>query len=348
MEEWKTIAGNSLTDPGEIARFFSLDAGSVGTITRHYPARINPYVLGLIENRDGSFYLQVVPDLQELSPVNQACPEDPIGEDLYSPVSNVTHRYPDRVLFLISQVCPVFCRFCTRKRKMGRGLHVDARTVEQGIAYIRSDHRIRDVLLSGGDPLMLDDAVLGPILEGLREIPHVEIIRIGTRVPGTLPHRVTRELAAMLAGHHPLFLHTHFNHPGELTDLARKACAKLADAGIPMSNQSVLLKGVNDDSRTLESLFRSLLTMRIRPYYLFHVDKVRGADHFRTTITRGLEIMDTLRKKTSNMALPHYAVDLPDGKGKVILNSGTVVPDGPGRYLIRTVDGEMVPYCDPT
>jgi lysine 2,3-aminomutase len=344
---WKTIYQNSLTDPHEIARAFSLEDGTVATVIEKYPAMINPYYLSLIEQKDDSLYRQVIPDRQELSFANLSCPEDPIGEDSYSPIPNLTHRYPDRVLFLISHICPVYCRFCTRKRKVGGSLFVSEETLSRGIAYIRSDDRIRDVLLSGGDPMMLEDEDLERVLKELRGIPHVEIIRIGTRVPGALPHRITPELALTLARHHPLYIHTHFNHPREITDRVREACSVLADAGIPMSNQSVLLKGINDDPDILESLFRSLLTMRIRPYYLFHVDTVRGADHFRTTIERGLGIMDTLRSRTSNMALPHYAVDLPDGMGKVILTAGTVRPVGEGKYLITTPYGVMVPYWDP-
>jgi lysine 2,3-aminomutase len=347
VEEWKTIYKNSLTDPDEIARAFSLKAGTVGIVAKNYPAMINSYYLSLIEQKDDSLYLQVVPDGQELSSANLTCPEDPICEDSHSPVPNLTHRYPDRVLFLISPICPVYCRFCTRKRKVGGSLLVNEKTISQGIAYIRSDERIRDVLLSGGDPLMLEDEVLEGILNELRGIGHVEIIRIGTRVPGALPHRITPELARTLARHHPVYIHTHFNHPREVTCRVREACSVLADAGIPMSSQTVLLKGVNDNPDILESLFRSLLTIRIRPYYLFHVDNARGADHFRTTIVRGLELMDTLRSRTSNMALPHYAVDLPDGMGKVILTAGTVRPVGDGKYLITTPDGKTVSYSDP-
>jgi len=347
MREWKTIHQNSLTDPGEISHVFSLRTQTVGSVTATYPAMINPYYRSIIERADDPLYRQVIPDRLEISRENLNCSEDPIGEDRYSPVPNLTHRYPDRVLFLISHTCPIYCRFCTRKRKVGRGLKVDEQTIEQGLAYIRSDDRIRDVLLSGGDPLMLEDKTLECILGEVRDIPHVEIIRIGTRVPGALPHRITPALAACLSDHNPLYIHTHFNHPGEITDLSREACGILADAGIPMSNQSVLLKGINDNPETLESLFRSLLTMRIRPYYLFHVDNVRGADHFRTTIEEGLAIMDTLHRRTSSMALPRYALDLPDGGGKVNLTTGTVQSVGDGKYLIAAPEGEMVQYSDP-
>ncbi len=347
MEEWKTIHGNSLTGAGEIARVFSLKAKVVGAVTDNYPAMINPYFQSIIDKKDDPLFLQVVPSGQEITRANLNCPEDPVGEESHSPVPNLTHRYPDRVLFLISHTCPVYCRFCTRKRKVGRSLRVDARTIEQGISYIRSDDRIRDVLLSGGDPMMLEDGDLGSILGELRGIPHIEVIRIGTRVPGALPQRITPELAGTLSNHHPLYIHTHFNHPGEITDRSREACRILADAGIPMNNQTVLLKGINDSAQTLESLFRSLLTMRIRPYYLFHVDTVRGADHFRTPLHKGMDIMDDLRMRTSNMAIPQYAVDLPDGGGKVILTAGTVTPDGDGKYLIRTPEGDVVHYQDP-
>ena len=347
MEIYKKFFRESLTSPDDIARAFSLDAAAIATVVKQYPALINPYFHRIIGHKGGPIYCQVVPDPKELSAANLAFEEDPIGEDTCCPVTNLSHIYPDRVLFLISARCPVHCRFCTRKRKLGRGLVVTRETVDRGIEYISSHPEVRDVLLSGGDPLMLSDVRLNEILGRIRDIEHVEIIRIGSRVPCALPQRVTHRLAWILSRFQPLYIHTHFNHPAEITDNSTAACRILADAGIPMGNQTVLLKDINDDPDVLETLFRSLLTLRIRPYYLFQVDHVRGARHFRTPIERGLQIMDTLQQRTSPMALPRFAVDLPGARGKVLLSEGNIVKVAEGQYKITTLSGEAVPYSDP-
>ena len=315
-------------------------------VTDRYPERISEYYGQLARLAGEPIRQQVVPDLEELSVANEKLPEDPIEEDIHSPVINLSHRYPDRVLFLVSDRCPVYCRFCTRKRKVGKSLEVTPETVAEGIGYIARNPEIRDVLLSGGDPLMLEPPRLGSILEQLRQIPHVQVIRIGTRVPAALPERITSELALVLSSHGPLYIHTHFNHPSELTDEAHEACRILVDAGIPLNNQSVLLKGINDDADTLELLFRSLLTMRVRPYYLFQADKVRGTDHFRTPLMRGIRLMEELHLRTSPMALPTFAVDLPDGGGKVFPTSATVIDAGSDKQAIMTPAGKVVPYSD--
>ncbi len=344
---WKLLLDESITDPDDIARAFGLDLESTKRVSRVYPVKVNPYFLKLAQNNDEALSRQIVPDIEELSPRNTSCPQDPIMEEAYSPVANLTHRYHDRVLFLISDTCPVHCRFCTRKRKVGKGLTVTDETIREGIEYIRDKPEIRDVLLSGGDPLLLENDKLAGILDSLRRIPHVEVIRVGTRVPGTLPQRVDEKLAKMLSRFHPLYIHTHFNHPAEIAPESSVACRILADAGIPLSSQTVLLAGINDDADTLEALFRSLLSMRVRPYYLFQSDMVRGSEHFRTPLERGIKIMETLRIRTSEMALPRFAVDLPEGKGKVVIDSGHIEVDGRGEVIVTTLEGEEVKYPDP-
>ena len=347
METWKDIYNNSLTDPELIARAFDQNTDDVHAVAKRYPARINTYYLDLALGGTGVLGLQVIPTLDELSTANEALPEDPVGEDDFSPVTNLSHRYQDRVLFLISDCCPIFCRFCTRKRKVGRDLKVTAGTIESGLKYISENKHIRDVLLSGGDPLMLPDDELESILSRLREIRHVEIVRIGTRVPCALPQRITAKLADILGKYQPVYVHTHFNHPEEITTLSREACRLLAEAGVPLNNQTVLLKGINNDTNTLEILFRSLLSMRVRPYYLFQVDTVKGTDHFRTDLMQGIDIMKDLNNRTSHMALPTFVCDLPEGAGKVHPCSGNIAKNPDGSYEIKTFDGNAVTYKDP-
>lgn len=315
-------------------------------ITAIYPALINDYYNELARTAGEPIVRQVLPDPEEVSVHNERMPEDPVGEDLYSPVPNLTHRYQDRVLLLISDRCPIYCRFCTRKRKVGRSLKVTDETIRDGIEYIKEYPGIRDVLLSGGDPLMLEDERLDQILSEIRDIPHVEILRIGTRVPAAFPERVSSGLAALLSGFSPLYVHTHFNHPAEITAKSREACRFLADAGIPLGNQTVLLRGINDDPDTLEKLFRELLSMRVRPYYLFQMDAVRGTRHFSTPLLTGVRIMDELRRRTSPMALPTFVVDLPDGEGKAFPADTSILSPGTPEQAVVTPEGRVVPYPD--
>jgi lysine 2,3-aminomutase len=258
-------------------------------------------------------------------------------------VPGLIHRYPDRVVWVVSNVCAVYCRFCMRKRQVGCPGEGGGTDIATTLRYIRETPAIRDVILSGGDPLLLDDDRLGEILAGLRAIPHVEMIRIGSRTPVTLPQRITPALCTLLRRHHPLYLNTHFNHPAEITPESRDACARLADAGIVLGNQTVLMKGVNDDPAVMAQLFRSLLTMRVRPYYLHQMDLVRGTAHFRTSVETGLSVMAALRGHVSGMAVPYYVVDLPGGKGKVPLLPGAQrSPDG--SWSLVTYTGETVAY----
>jgi lysine 2,3-aminomutase len=316
-ETWRRLLGRSSVTPGQISRLFSLDEGALTRAAKAYPVRINPYYLSLIRHPDDPIGRQVIPQPAEIEDPEGM--EDPLGEEASSPVPNLTHRYPDRVLLLVSNQCAVHCRFCNRKRKVGRGFPVRRETIARAVDYVRHHPEVRDVLLSGGDPLLLPEDELDGILGALRAIPHVEILRIGTRVPCVLPQRVTPALCRTLRRHHPLYVSTHFNHPREITHQARRACALLADAGIPLGCQTVLLRGVNDEPAVMIDLMRGLLAMAVRPYYLFQLDWVRGASHFRTPITRGMEIMDALQASLGGLGLPQYVLDLPGGGGKVPL-----------------------------
>ncbi|MHC4855553.1 MAG: lysine 2,3-aminomutase, partial [Planctomycetota bacterium] len=271
-----------------------------------------------------------------------------LHEDKDSPAPGITHRYPDRVLFLISNICSMYCRHCTRKRKVGDTDFVpDKATIQEGIEYIRSNTNVRDVLLSGGDPLMLSDEYLDWILTELREIKHVEVIRIGSRMPVVLPYRVTDELVAILKKHHPLWLNTHFNHPREMTGSSRRALAKLADGGIPLGNQSVLLAGVNDCPRIMKSLVHKLVQNRVRPYYLYQCDLSEGLIHFRTPIGKGIEIMESLIGHTSGFAVPTYVVDAPGGGGKIPVLPNYIVSWSTNKVILRNYEGVITTYREP-
>jgi lysine 2,3-aminomutase len=312
-----------------------------------YPFKVSGYYASLIRSPGDAIWRQCVPDTRELEDVMQDA--DPLAEAVLSPVPGLIHRYPDRVVLLVSNRCPVYCRFCMRKRHVGceGDVTLDPDILESALAYIRSTPDIRDVILSGGDPLMLDDASLHFILSRLRDINHVKIIRIGTRIPVTLPERVTPELCHMLSRFHPLYINTHFNHPAEITDSSARACALLANAGIPLGNQSVLLHGVNDEITIMRDLMTGLLDIRVKPYYIHQMDLIKGTSHFRTSITQGLEIIRALRGHVSGMAVPHFVIDLPEGKGKVALLPEPVEREGDMLFL-KTYQGKRVAYRDLT
>ena len=320
----------------------SADQQAVASV---YPCKVSGYYASLINSPGDAIWRQCIPDPRELEDDAQLA--DPLAEGILSPVPGLIHRYPDRVVLLVSNRCPVYCRFCMRKRHVGGAgdVPLDRETLERSLAYIRSTPAIRDVILSGGDPLMLDDASLHTILSRLREIPHVRIIRIGSRIPVTLPERVTPDLCSMLGSFHPLYLNTHFNHPAEITDASARACAMLANAGIPLGNQSVLLRGVNDDVTIMRDLMTGLLDQRVKPYYIHQMDLIKGTAHFRTPVSRGLEIIRALRGHVSGMAVPHYVIDLPQGKGKVALLPEAVEREG-DMLILRTYQGERVAYRD--
>ena len=318
METWQKILQASVTDPAAVTPRFGIDPKPLQEVAARYPMRITPYYLSLIKEVGDPIWKQAVPDLQELA--TSVCGADPLDEENQSPVPNLVHRYPDRALFLVSSACAMYCRFCTRKRKVGcSDMLVSGETVDAGIDYIRRHPEIRDVILSGGDPLLLADEQLDRILTALRSIPHLEIIRIGTRAPVVLPQRITPNLVRVLRRHHPLYVNTHFNHPDELTELAGRACTRLADAGIPLGNQTVLMRGINDDPLVMRRLMQKLLVYRIRPYYIYQADAVQGTEHFRTRVEEGLEVIKALRGHTSGMAVPAYVIDAPGGGGKIPL-----------------------------
>ncbi len=331
METWQKLLQASITRPGDLTRKYGVDPHPLEAVAEEYPMRVNPYYLGLIKEVDDPIWRQAVPCEQELH--DSVCPSDPLEEENQSPVPNLVHRYPDRVLFLISSECAMYCRFCTRKRKVGgENMVINRETIENGLNYIRAHAEIRDVILSGGDPLLLSDERLDWILRELRAIAHVEIIRIGSRIPVVLPQRITMGLIRVLRKYQPIYLNTHFNHPDEITETAAKACSRLANAGIPLGNQSVLLRGVNDDPAVMKRLMQKLLAIRVRPYYIFQADMVKGTNHFRTSVEEGIEIMRALRGHTSGLGVPAYVIDAPGGGGKI-----PILPD----YL-QTIGDEVV------
>lgn len=314
-------------------------------VARIYPYKVSSYYAGLIANAGDPIWRQCMPDEEEL--IEDGQQSDPLAEGELSPVPGLIHRYPDRVVLLVSNRCPVYCRFCMRKRHVGNGEEalITTETLEAAAAYIENHPEIRDIILSGGDPLMLSDASLASILARLRKIPSVSFIRIGTRIPVTLPERITSDLCSLLRRFHPLYINTHFNHPAEITVQSAQACALLADAGIPLGNQSVLLKGVNDDIATMRELVTGLLAIRVKPYYLHQMDLVRGTAHFRTSVFRGLELIRGLRGHVSGLAVPQYVIDLPGGKGKVPLLPDNVKREG-NLLQLTTYTGEVISYRD--
>jgi len=315
-------------------------------VSSRYPVRVSNYYASLIRQEGDAIWKQCMPDVRELEDEIQ-CP-DPLEETSLSPVPGLIHRYPDRVVLLVSNLCPVYCRFCMRKRHVGSGdSPMGDAELKLALEYIAGNPSIRDVILSGGDPLMLDDVSLQQILSGLRAIDHVSIIRIGTRIPVTLPARITSRLCSLLKRFHPLFINTHFNHPDEITFDSSRACTMLADAGIPLGNQTVLLKGVNDDVETMRELMTGLLGIRVKPYYLHQMDLVRGTAHFRTSVGKGLEIIRAMRGHLSGLAVPHYVIDLPGGKGKVAILPDDIVREGE-MLLLMTYTGERIAYRDIT
>lgn len=334
---WKSQLADSITTPEQLATRFGIDAGPLRAVAARYPLRITPHYLNLIEKPGDPIWRQCVPDLSEVAVDD--LPEDSLNESSFSPVPAVVHRYPDRALLLVSGQCAGYCRFCTRKNRVGTAaLAFSVAQIAAGIAYIAATPGIRDVILTGGDPLLLDDDRLETILASLHSIPHVEMIRIGSRVPVTLPERITPQLCQILARFHPLYLNTHFNHPRELVAASVAACTRLADAGIPLGNQTVLLRGVNDDPETMTNLCRELLKIRVRPYYLHHLDQARGTAHFRVPVERGLEIIAAMRGQLSGLGIPQYVVDPPGGQGKVPMLPENLLQVG-GTMKVRTKSG---------
>ena len=311
---------------------------------------ITPHFFNLIDQDDHNCPIrrQVIPRIEEgwNAPEEMA---DPCGEDSHMPVPGLVHRYPDRVLFLVTDRCASYCRYCTRSRVVsGVGeQHLETHW-EAAFSYLEKHTEVRDVLLSGGDPLLFSDAKLDKILTRLRAIPHIQFLRIGSRIPIFLPQRITPELCAILKKHHPLFISIHSNHPKELTTEVRDSLARLADAGIPLGNQSVLLRGVNDSAEIQKALVHKLLMCRVRPYYLYQCDLITGSSHLRTSVAEGVNIIEKLRGHTTGYAIPQFVIDGPGGGGKIPINPNYVVDSSSGKITLRNFEGEIFDYPDPT
>jgi len=339
---WKHLLHNSIETPEEVHEKWGEDIETMKELEKEFNIRINPYYASLIKEKDDPIYKQVVPSKNEL--IKGCCVDDPLNEERDSPVPSITHRYPDRVLFLVAHECAIYCRFCTRKRKVSDSSKISLKYLEAGINYIREHKEVRDIVLSGGDPLTLSDRRIEYILKSLREIPHVEIIRIGTKIPCVLPQRITKKLVNIIKKYHPVYVNTHFNHPRELTPEAKQACERLADAGVPVGNQCVLLKGVNDDVETMRALMKGLLKMRVRPYYIYQADIVKGTEHFRTKVEKGLEIIQGLRGHISGLAIPHFVIDSPGGGGKIPLLPHYIEKLDNDEVVMRNFKGERYTY----
>lgn len=310
---------------------------------------ITPHFFNLIDRDDPGCPIrrQVVPRIEETWEADYEM-ADPCGEDSHMPVPGLVHRYPDRVLFLVTDRCASYCRYCTRSRVVSGAGEQDLETdYEAAFRYLEEHSEIRDVLLSGGDPLLFSDAKLEKILARLRRIDHIEFLRIGSRVPVFLPQRITPALCEMLREYHPLFLSVHVNHPRELTTEVREGLERLADHGVPMGNQSVLLRGVNDDPEVMKTLVHKLLMCRVRPYYLYQMDLIKGSSHLQVPVARGLEIMESLRGHTTGYAVPQYVIDAPGGGGKVPVNPDYIVQQNDERVVIRNFEGRVFEYPEP-
>ena len=310
---------------------------------------VTPYFANLMDpvNQNCPIRRQAVPRVEEIR-LSKSEMVDPLGEDNHSPVPGLVHRYPDRVLLLVTDQCAVYCRYCTRRRLVGSS----ERSITQGnfeevLKYLKSHRKVRDVLVSGGDPLLLENERLEEILSRLRVIPHIEVLRIGTRVPVTLPQRITNGLVRMMRKYHPLMISIHFTHPKEITDQVKKACNDLADGGIPLGSQTVLLKGINDKPYVMKKLVQELLKIRVRPYYIYQCDLAMGTEHFRTSVATGIQIMEKLRGHTTGYAVPTYVVDTPGGGGKIPLQPDYVVSRERGKILLRNYEGRVFEYPEP-
>ncbi|MFZ5940542.1 MAG: KamA family radical SAM protein [Bacteroidota bacterium] len=349
--DWRWQVRNSFTSYEQLAKFLQLTEQENAPVTNGYnlPIRITPYYASLIDtaNPEQSLRKTMVPVFDELLLSPDEKP-DPLAEESSSPVEHIVHRYPDRVLFLATGFCSAYCRYCTRSHMVSKAdkVHSSKNEWDRAIEYIRSHSEIRDVLISGGDPLTLSDSRLEYLLSNLRAIPHVEIIRIGTKVPVVLPQRITPALVNMLKKYHPLFISIHFTHPDELTPETRYACNMLADAGIPLGSQTVLLKGVNDDVLVFRKLMQQLLTVRVRPYYLYQCDPIPGSKHFRTPVSKGLEIIRGLRGFTTGYAVPQFVIDAPGGGGKIPLLPDYFQGHTEDEVVLKNYEGKLYRYPD--
>lgn len=349
--DWHWQVANRIRTPERLRSMLTLNVEEEQALAQtgiKLPFAVTPYYMSLIPADDPLHPIRraVVPTVNELYK-GQGEEDDPLGEESQSPVHGLVHRYPDRVLLLVHDFCSTYCRYCTRSRVVGHGsVNASQARLEQAIQYISNTPTIRDVLLSGGDPLLLSDNKLEWLLSRLRQIPHVEVIRIGTKIPAVLPQRVTPKLTRMLRRYHPLWMSLHFMHPDECTQETTKACAMLADAGIPLGSQTVLLKGINDEVATMKSLMHGLMKMRVRPYYLYQCDPITGSSHFRTSVAKGLEIVQGLRGHTSGYAVPTYVIDAPGGGGKIPMMPESVLGRNGDDLLLRNYEQRCFRYPD--
>jgi len=346
--DWKWQLRNAYTSIEELKKIMKLsdkEIMAINNLKGRLPLRITPYFASLIYDSKYSDPLRrnVIPVIEELL---QHTTEhtDPLHEQSFSPVKGIVHRYPDRVLFTVTQVCSNYCRYCTRSHSVGRLDKLGRQDFEKAFNYIKEHKEVRDVLISGGDPLTLSDETLDYILSNIRRIEHVEMIRIGTRVPVVLPQRITDNLISILRKYHPLYLSLHFSHPAEITTECANACIKLADSGFPLGSQTVLLKGINDNVPVMMDLMHKLLKIRVRPYYLYQCDLIPGSSHFRTTVKKGLEIMKGLRGHTSGYAVPTFVIDAPGGGGKIPLLPDYVVEHNDEHIVMRNYKGIICEY----
>ncbi|MFB3845413.1 MAG: lysine 2,3-aminomutase [Candidatus Cloacimonadaceae bacterium] len=350
--DWHWHLRNRITDYEQLTKYLKLQPEEEEVFRKKsfsFRMAITPYYLSLIDpaNPNDPIRRQAVPRIMESYVAPEDMP-DPLQEDTDAPVPGMTHRYPDRVLLLLTDQCAMYCRHCTRRRKAGEtDAPMPKKNVDLAIEYIKNNKEIRDVILSGGDPLTLSDERLDDILARLSEIEHVDIVRIGTRVPVVLPQRITDSLLKVLRKYKFLWLNTHFNHPQELTPEACSALAKLADAGIVLGNQSVLLKGINDQVDVMKQLVQLLVKNRVRPYYIYQCDLSEGISHFRTPVAKGIEIMESLRGHTSGLCIPTYVIDAPGGGGKIPVMPNYVVSQMPGRIVLRNYEGLLTAYTEP-
>ncbi len=350
--DWKWQFAHRITNADALSKILPLADGEKADIAKcleSFRMAITPYYASLINPDDPNdpIRMQCVPSILETAPCANDL-SDPLNELGDSPVPHIVHRYPDRVLFLVTLRCSMYCRHCTRRRVVGEEDRIiTEKSLQTALAYIRAHTEIRDVLISGGDPLVMGTEKLEHIIASIREIPHVDIIRIGTRVPVVLPMRITEELLEMLKKYQPIWINTHFNHPNELTPDSRRACAAIVDAGIPLGNQSVLLKGINDDPETMKRLLLGLVHMRVRPYYLYQCDLSRGISHFRTTVETGIHIMHALTGNISGYAVPKYVIDAPGGGGKVPINYNYVIEKNDREVVLENYEGKQFRYPQP-
>lgn len=350
--DWKWQLQNRVENLEELKKLMDLtpeEEKGVSETLKTLRMSITPYYLSLIDptNPNCPIRKQAISSSEELFK-SAADLEDPLHEDEDSPVPGLTHRYPDRVLLLVTDMCSMYCRHCTRRRFAGQtDSAVDTKQIDAAIEYIKNTPQVRDVLLSGGDALLISDEKLEYTIKRLREIPHVEVIRIGSRVPVVMPQRITPELVSMLKKYHPVWLNTHFNHPNEITEESKRACELLADAGIPLGNQSVLLAGVNDCMHVMKKLVNDLVKIRVRPYYIYQCDLSVGIEHFRTPVAKGIEIIEGLRGHTSGYCVPTFVVDAPGGGGKTPVMPNYVISQNHNKVILRNFEGVITTYDEP-